>query len=169
MEDMFRIGVIATTHGLKGEVKVFPTTEEPARFKDLKKCYIRTKEKDIEVEKKSCRFFKNMVILGFQEFDTIEQVEGLRQCEIYVKREDAIPLEENEYYIADILDAEVYEENGNKLGILTDVLFTGANDVYSVRTEEGKEILIPVIPECVLEIDTEKKRVTVKLMRGMLE
>lgn len=168
MEDMFRIGVITSTHGIKGEVKVFPTTDDAARFQDLKKCYIRTKNGDIEVEKKSCKFFKNMVILGFREFDNVNQAECYRQCEIYVKREDAIPLSENEYYIADIINADVYEDNGKKLGILTDVLFTGANDVYSVTMEDGKELLIPVIPDCVLDINTDEKRVTVKLMKGML-
>lgn len=168
MEDMFRIGVITSTHGIKGEVKVYPTTDDVSRFKKLKKCFIRTKKQDIEVEKKSCKFFKNMVILGFQEFDNINQVEEFRQCEIYVKREDAIPLEEGEYYIADILDADVYEDSGKKLGVLTDVLSTGANDVYVVKMENGKELLIPVIPDCVLEINTDEKRVTVKLMKGML-
>ncbi len=168
MEDMFRIGVITSTHGVKGEVKVYPTTDDVNRFKTLKKCYIRTKGGDIEVEKKSCKFFKNMVILGFKEFDNINLVECYKQCDIYVNREDAVPLEENEYYIADVMNADVFEENGNKLGVLTDVLFTGANDVYEVTMEDGRKVLLPVIPECVLDIDTEKKRITVRLMKGLL-
>ncbi len=168
MEDMFRIGVITSTHGIRGEVKVYPTTDDVNRFKSLKKCYIRTKSEDIEVEKKNCKFFKNMVILAFNEFDNINQVEKFRQCDIYVKREDAIKLAEDEYYIADIIGAVVSDEDGKKLGILQDVIFTGANDVYSVIMENGKELLIPVIKDCVLDIDTENRKVTVRLMKGML-
>ena len=81
MEEFFRIGVITSTHGLKGEVKVFPTTDDVNRFKKLKKCILRTNKGDIEVEKNSCKFFKNMVILSFKEFKDINEIEKYKNCE----------------------------------------------------------------------------------------
>ncbi len=169
MEDFFRIGVITKPHGLKGEVKVFPTTDDAKRFKKLKKCIIRTKKGDIEAEKKSCKFFKNLVILSFVGYDDINEVEAFRNCDIYVSREDAVPLEEGEYYISDVIGSDVYEDNGSHLGTVNDVLQTGANDVFTVAMENGKELLIPVINDCVIDIDTEGKKVIVKLMKGMLD
>jgi len=169
MEDFFRIGVITKPHGLKGEVKVFPTTDDAKRFKKLKKCIIRTKKGDIEAEKKSCKFFKNLVILSFVGYDDINEVEAFRNCDIYVSREDAVPLEEGEYYISDVIGSDVYEDNGSHLGTVNDVLQTGANDVFTVAMENGMELLIPVINDCVIDIDTEGKKVIVKLMKGMLD
>ncbi len=168
MEDFFRIGVITSTHGLKGEVKVFPTTDDVNRFKKLKKCILRTPKGDIEVEKNSCKFFKNMVILSFKEFKDINEIVKYKNCELYVTREDAMPLDEDEFYIADVIGMEVYEDD-NKLGELEDVLQTGANEVFSVRLTDGKELLIPVIKQCVLNIDYEARKVMVKLMKGMLD
>jgi 16S rRNA processing protein RimM len=168
-EDMFRIGVITSAHGLRGEVKVYPTTDDVGRFKRLNKCFIRTKKGDIEVEKNGCKFFKNMVILSFKEFNDINQVEGLKSCDIYVSRENAVPLDEDEFYIADVIDMEIIDENGKKLGVLSDVMQTGANDVFVVTLNDGKELLIPVIKDCVLDIDYEAGCITVRLMKGMLD
>lgn len=156
-EDMFRIGVITSTHGLKGEVKVFPTTDDPARFKKLKNALFVQKWRCTSGEK-SCKFFKNMVILSFSEFNDINEIEKYKGCELYVTREDAVPLEEDEFYIADVIDAEVFEDNGKKLGTLVDVMQTGANDVFVVKMENGKEVLLPVIKDCVLDINAEEKR-----------
>ncbi|MDE6024339.1 MAG: ribosome maturation factor RimM [Lachnospiraceae bacterium] len=169
MEDIFRIGVITRPHGLKGEVKVYPTTDDVNRFKSLKKCFIRTKKADIHVEKKSCKFFKNMVILSFKEFDNINDVEVFKNCDLYVTREEAVPLEEDEYYISDVIGAEVYNENGKRLGEIKDVIQTGANDVFVVRMEDEKELLLPVINDCILEINSDEKKVVARLMKGMLD
>jgi 16S rRNA processing protein RimM len=168
-EDMFRIGVITSTHGLKGEVKVYPTTDDVNRFKKLKNCVIRTKKGDIEVEKSGCKFFKNMVILSFKEFNDINQVEGFKSCEIYVTREAAVPLEEDEFYIADVIDMDIVDESGEKLGVLKDVMQTGANDVFVIALNDGRELLMPVIKDCVLDIDYGAGHVTVRLMKGMLD
>ncbi len=167
-EDMFRIGVITSTHGLKGEVKVFPTTDDVNRFRDLKNCYIRTKTGDVPVEKKTCKFFKNMVILSFSEFKDINEIEKYKGCELYVTRENAVPLEEDEFYIADVIGAEVVEDNGNRLGTLVDVLQTAANDVFVVQMDDSREVLLPVIKECVLDIDAENKIIRVHMMDGLL-
>lgn len=169
MEDMFRIGVITSTHGLKGEVKVFPTTDDVNRFKSLKKCYISTKTGMLEVKKKTCKFFKNMVILSFEEFKDINEIEKYKSCELYVTREDAVALSEDEYYIADALGAKVVDEDGKEIGVLDDVMQTGANDVFVVKTSDNKEILMPVIADCVLDMDLENKLITVRIMKGMLD
>lgn len=169
MEDIFRIGVITTTHGLKGEVKVFPTTDDLNRFKSLKKCFIRTAKEDIPVEKNTCKFFKNMVILSFKEFKDINEVERFRNCDIYVTREDAVPLDEDEYYISDVIGMNVVLEDGAELGVLDDVMLTGANDVFVIKLKDGKELLMPVIKECVLDVNYEENKVTVRLMKGMLD
>lgn len=169
MEDMFRVGVIASTHGLKGEVKVFPTTDDKNRFKSLRKCYIRTKNGDIEVEKASCKFFKNMAILSFKGYEDINLIEKYKGCDLYVDREDAVPLSEGEYYIADVIGADIVDEDKNKIGTLEEVMQTGANDVFVVKTVDGGELLIPVISDCVLDMNLEEGLITVRLMKGMLD
>ena len=169
MEDIYRIGVITTTHGLKGEVKVFPTTDDLNRFKKLKKCFIRTPKEDIQVEKNSCKFFKNMVILSFKEFGDINEVERFRNCDIYVTRDNAVPLEEDEYYISDVIGMNIILEDGSELGVLQDVMQTGANDVFVIKLKDDKELLMPVIKDCVLDMNYDTGKITVRLMKGMLD
>lgn len=169
MEDLLKVGVITSTHGIRGEVKVFPTTDDIQRFTYLKECVIDTGKQQIPVEVEGCKFFKNQAILKFKEFQSIDEVEKYKGAGLWVTREHAVPLEEGEFYIADIIDADVYEENGEYLGRLTEVMETGANDVYVVKLESGKELLIPAIPQCILDVDTEQPRVTVRLMKGMLD
>ena len=169
MEDLLKVGVITSTHGIRGEVKVFPTTDDIQRFTYLKECVIDTGKQKLPVEVEGCKFFKNQAILKFKEFQSIDEVEKYKGAGLWVTREHAVPLEEGEFYIADIIDAEVYEENGEYLGRLTEVMETGANDVYVVKLESGKELLIPAIPQCILDVDTEQPRVTVRIMKGMLD
>lgn len=168
MEDYFRVGVIANTHGIRGEVKVFPTTEDPSRFKGMKEIILDTGKEKKELEVASVRFFKNMVILKFKGKDNINDMEPYKGMDLLVTRENAIPLKEGEYYIADIIGATVVTEDGAEFGILKDVLTTGANDVYVVE-HENREVLLPVIPDCVLKRDMEQKVVTVRLMKGLLD
>ena len=169
MEEYFRIGVITTTHGLKGEVKVFPTTEDPSRFSSLKTCYLLDRKEYRPLTVISARYFKNLVILGFQEITTIEEAMPLKQKELYIDRANAIPLEEGEYYIADILGGEVVDEEGNHLGILEDYMETGAQDVYRIRRDNGKEFLIPAVDAFIPKVDVENKKITVRLIPGMME
>lgn len=169
MENLLRIGVIASTHGVKGEVKVFPTTDDNQRFKKLKTVILDTGKDKITLEIESVRFFKQMVILKFKGFDNINDIEKYKGKDLLVTRENAVPLEENEYFIYDIIDADVVLEDNTSYGVVKEVLTTGANDVYVVLTNDGKEVLLPVIDECVKEIDTEKKKVTVHLMPGLLD
>jgi len=169
MEDLLRVGVIANTHGIRGEVKVFPTTDEKERFKDLKKVILDMGKEQKVLEIQSVRFFKNLVILKFKGIDNINDIEMYKGKDLLVTREDAVPLEEGEYFIADLLDLDVYSDEDEKIGILYDVMQTGANDVYVVKTEEGKEILLPAIDECILDINLEESRMTVHIMEGLLD
>lgn len=168
MEQYLRVGVIASTHGLKGEVKVFPTTDEPERFRKLKKVFLDTGKEYMPLKIKSVKFFKNQVILKFDEFQDINEVEKYRGKDLLIDREQALPLAENENFIVDLINMDVYDEEEQRLGTLTDVLQTGANDVYVVETEEGKEILLPAIPSCILEVDVEAAKMIVRIPEGLL-
>ncbi|MDO4322417.1 MAG: ribosome maturation factor RimM [Lachnospiraceae bacterium] len=169
MQDILQVGAVTSTHGIAGEVKVFPTTDDPNRFKKLKKVLIDTGNGMRELEIVRVKFFKNMVILKFRDHDKIEDVMPYKGKELYVTRENAVKLKKNEYFIADLIGMEVYTEDGDKLGRLRNVLQTGANDVYEVELEDGREVLIPAIRQCILEVDTEHAKMTVHLLEGLLE
>lgn len=169
MDDMLRIGVIANTHGIKGEVKVFPTTDDINRYKQLKEVILDTGKEHKKLEIENIRFFKQMVIVKFKGIDTINDIEKYKGKDILVTREQAIPLEEDEYFIYDIIGAAVITEEGREIGRLEEVLQTGANDVFVVKSLEGKELLFPVIKDCVLDINIEEKKVTIHVMKGLLE
>ena len=169
MDNLLQIGMITSTHGIRGEVKVFPMTDDNKRFKKLKECFIEYRNECIPVVCKSAKFFKNMVILGFEGIDNINDVEKYRQCKLYVDRQHAVALENDEYFIADLIDMEVCDEEGKLIGTLKDVISTGANDVYAVETPEGKEVLFPAIKQCVLDVDTEARKMTVHVMEGLLD
>ncbi len=168
MEDLLQVGVITQTHGIRGEVKVFPTTDDPGRFKKLKKAILDTGKEQIEVEISSVRFQKNLVILGFKGIDNINDVEKYKKCPILVTREDAVPLEDNEYFVCDLYGISVIDDMDRDLGHISDVIETGANDVYVVEGEFG-EILIPAIKDCILSVSIEEKRMRVHLLKGLLE
>lgn len=170
MQDLFRVGVIANTHGVRGEVKVFPTTDAPERFKKLKTVILDAKREKITLEIQEAKFFKNLVILKFKGIDNINDIEKYKGCDLLVTRENATPLDEGEYYIADLIDMVVVDEDGKELGAMFDVLQTGANDVFVVKLNDSdKELLLPNIPECVLNVDTEKQKITVHVMDGLMD
>lgn len=169
MEKYFRVGVIANTHGIRGEVKVYPTTDDINRFKKLKKCILDTGKEYIDLNVESVKFFKNMVIIKFKEYNNINDIECYKGKDILVSRDNAVKLEKGEYYIADILGAKVILEDGSEFGVLEDVMQTGANDVYVVKTLDNKEVLLPKIDECVKKLDIENKIVTVHIMKGLLD
>lgn len=169
MEDLLQVGVITTTHGIRGEVKVFPTTDDPKRFKDLKQVVVDTGRQQLDMEIASVKFFKNMVIVKFKGIDDINDVEKYRKAGIYVTRENAVPLKENEYFIADLIGLTVVTEEGEELGKIDDVLQTGANDVYVVKQKNAADLLIPAIHDCVKEVDLENGKMTVHLLPGLRE
>lgn len=169
MEELFRVGVISNTHGIRGEVKVYPTTDNVRRFDDLKEVILDTGKEQLILHVTSVKYFKNTVILKFKEFDNINDIIPYKGMDLLVTRENAIPLEEGEYYIADIIGSKVITDEDKILGTLTDVLQTGANDVYVVKTKDGKEVLLPSIEECILDRDIENKIVKVHIMKGLLD
>ena len=169
MEELLQVGVITTTHGVRGEVKVFPTTDDPARFKKLKKVILDDGKSRREVEIRSVRFFKNMVILSFQGIDTMNDAEKLRQAKLFVTRENAVKLKKDEYFIADLIGLKVVTEDGESFGTLKDVLATGANDVYVVERPDASEVLLPAIKECILNVDMEQGCISVHIMDGLLD
>ena len=169
MEELFRVGVISNTHGIRGEVKVYPTTDNVRRFDDLKEVILDTGKEQLILHVTSVKYFKNMVILKFKEFDNINDIIPYKGMDLLVTRENAIPLEEGEYQIADIIGSKVITDEDKILGTLTDVLQTGANDVYVVKTKDGKEVLLPSIEECILDRDIENKIVKVHIMKGLLD
>lgn len=164
-----RVGVYANTHGVRGEIKVFPTTDDTSRFKKLKKVYLDLGKEKMELEIQSVRFFKNMVILKFKGIDNINDIEKYKGKDLLIQRKDAVKLDEDEYFICDIIGSKVVTEDGEEVGSLKEVLQTGANDVYVVTTPDKKEILLPVIKDCVLDVNTEEKIVTVHLMAGIMD
>lgn len=168
MEKQLQVGVISSTHGIRGEVKVFPTTNDAARFKELKQVYLETGKEQIPLEIERVKFFKKSAILKFKGIDDINDIEKYRGKSLLIDREDAATLEENEYYIADMLGMEVYTEDGSHFGRLRDVMETGANDVYIVETEEYGEVLIPAILDCILDVDVEAGRMKIHLMEGLI-
>lgn len=167
MEEYFRIGVITSTHGLRGEVKVYPTTDDPDRFMQLKECILDTGKQKIPMEAERARMFKGMVIVKFRGYDTIESIEPYKGKDLLVDREHAVPLEEGENYISDLIGLRVVSDDGKMTGELFDVLQTGANDVYVVRAENGKEVLIPVTREFVTDVDLDAGVITVHLIPGL--
>ena len=164
MEDLLQVGVITTTHGIRGEVKVYPTTDDVHRFEELESVLLDTGKEYRELKIKSVQY----AILKFKGIDNINDIEKYKGKSLFVTRENAQPLGEDEYYIADLIGMEVYLEDGSHFGTLKDVMETGANDVYIIKTEEGKEVLIPAIYECILDVDVEAGKMEIHLLDGLV-
>lgn len=169
MEDLLRVGVITSTHGIAGAVKVFPTTDDPVRFKKLKKCILIHNNERLELDVAEAKFFKNMVILRFKQFDNINLVEKYRNAELFVTRDNAVPLEKDEYFICDLIGLKVIDEADNEIGIITDVLQTAANDVYEIDNGKGKKYLFPAIKQVVLSVNLEERNMRVHILEGLLD
>jgi 16S rRNA processing protein RimM len=169
MVDYLRVGVITSPHGLRGDVKVFPTTDDVNRFKKLKKAYIDTGKEKMPVTVEQVRFFKNMVILKFKEMNRIEDCEPFRNKDILITRDQAVKLNPDENFIADLIGLKVLTDEGEEFGTVKDILQTAANDVYVIEGPEGKEYLFPSIKECILNVDLEAGTVTVHIMDGLLD
>ena len=169
MENMLRVGVITSPHGIKGEVKVFPTTDDAKRFKDLKKVILDTGKEYIPMEIEHVKFFKNMVILKFRGYDNINEIEKYKSRDLLITRDQAVDLEPDEYFITDLIGLTVVSDQGAELGTLKDVLETGANDVYVVAMKDGKELMLPAIGDCILNVDLEQGRMEVHVLEGLMD
>lgn len=167
MEDLLQVGVITTTHGIRGEVKVYPTTDDAHRFDYQESVLLDTGKELCELEIQRVKYFKQFVILKFRDVDNINDIEPYKGKSLYVTRDFAVPLEENEYYIADLIDMDVFLEDGSLFGTLKDVMETGANDVYVIHTTDKKEVLVPAIKDCVKEVDVEQNKMIIHLLKGL--
>ena len=167
--DLYHVGAITQTHGVRGEVKVFPLTDDVMRFKNMKDLILDTGREQITLEVTSARPQKNLVILKFKGYDSINDVEKYKGAKLYVTKENRVACDEDEYFIADLIGLTVVTEEGQALGTLIDVISTGANDVYVVEMPSGREVLLPAIRDCILNVDDEEGKMTVHLLDGLLE
>ncbi len=169
MEKYFEIGQIVNTSGLKGVIKVKPFTDDIAKFNDLETIYISVKKELKEFKIEQVRFSKNMVFLKLEGIDTIEEAEKYRNLYLKIKRDKDEKLDKDTYYIVDILGCKVYTDEQKELGTVDDVFETGSNDVYVVKDEAGKQVLLPAIKEVIKNIDIENKTIIVHLLEGLIQ
>lgn len=169
MENLLKVGIISSTHGIRGEVKVFPTTDDPQRFKKIQSILLDSGKEKRNLKIQSVKFFKQFVILKFEEIDDINDVEKYKGSGLYVTRDQAVELKKDEYFIADLIGLTVIAEEEKLEGTLKDVMETGANDVYVIELTDGRELLLPAIKECVLSVDIEKGEMKIHLLEGLLD
>lgn len=169
MEDLLQVGIITSTHGVRGEVKVYPTTDDPRRFRRLKEVVLDTGKEKMNLEIEGVKFFKQFVILKFKGLDNINDIEKYRQKSLYVTHKNAVRLQRDEYFIADLIGLKVQDEDGKELGTVKDVIETGANDVYEVEMADGKSLLLPAIKQCILNVDVENGTMQVHVLEGLLD
>ena len=167
MVEYFEIGLISNTHGLKGEMKVRPYTESAKRYGELKKIWILVNNVNKEYEIENVRYQKDVVLLKLKGIDDISDAERLKNHVITIPREAGKSLSENEFYIADLIGCEVY--SNEYLGVVSDVFTAGGSDIYVVKREKQKDLLLPAIASVVKKIDVEQKRIDVEIPRGLLD
>ena len=167
--DLLEVGKIVNTHGLRGEVKVVPWTDYPEVFEDIATVYRKTKENYEKLTIRGIKYQKGNIILRFAEITDINEAEKNKNQVLYAERDDLGELPEGVYYIADLIGLTVITDEGEEIGEIVDVINTGANDIYDIKREGRKNLLLPVIPDVVLKVDIENKRVTVHMMEGLDE
>lgn len=168
MEEFLELGQIVNSYGIKGFLKVVAYTDDNTRFSKLKTIYIEKSGKLQEYAIEEVKYNKNLVLLKLKGIDTIEQAEKFKNCYLKINRKDAIELDEDSYFLVDLIGMEVYTESGENLGKLIDVFPTGSNDVYVVKNEEGKQVLLPAIKDVIISVDVQNKKMIVNLIDGLL-
>ena len=169
MNDMFIVGKIVNTHGVKGELRIMPSTDDPKRFSKFKKMYVERKSVE-EYEIESVRYHKNFVLIKFKGIDDMTSAELFKGALLKINREDGAPLAKDEYYISDLFGLKVYTEEERYLGEIVDVIYTGSNDVYAVRKEDrAKDLLLPAIKQVIKEVNMLERKMTVALLEGLEE
>lgn len=165
--DRLEAGKIINTHGLRGEVKVVTWTDYPEVFEDIAFVWVKRRSGEERLDIKNIKYQKNNIIVKFAQINSIEEAEQYKNLVLLVDRDQMPPLPEGMNYIVDLIGLEVYDEAGEKIGEIADVINTGANDIYDVKREGKRNLLLPVIDECVLNVDVENGRVTVHIMEGL--
>ena len=168
MQEYLEIGQIVNTFGVKGMVKVNPFTDDITIFDKLKKVYICKKASMEEVEIEEVKYHKNMVLLKIKGINDMNQAEKCKGLYLKIHRKDAIKLPKDTYFIADLLGLEVYTDEGVLLGKVDDIYNTGSNDIYVVKDDLGKQILLPGTKEVLKEISLEKEKIVVHLIKGLI-
>ena len=168
MQKRLEVGQIVNTFGIKGEVKVVPFTDDIKRFDELKNVYVKTKKESKQYKVENVKYHKNMVLIKLEGINNVESAEILRNAFLEIDRKDAVPLEEGTYFIADLIGLEVYTEEGKLLGKVDDIYNTGSNDIYVVKDELGKQILLPGIKEVIKEVMLEQEKIIVHLIPGLI-
>ena len=166
--EYIEIGQIVNTNGLKGIVKVNPFTDDISKFEDLKYVYIQLKNELKKVKIEQVRYNKNQVLLKLEGIDSIEEAEKYRNFYLKTEKESQEDLGEDTYYIVDLIGLDVYSDKNEYLGKIEDVFPTGSNDVYVVKDNLGKQILIPAIADVVKEVDLKNKKMTINLIPGLI-
>ena len=167
MEGLLEIGQIVNSYGIKGFFKIVPFTDDITRFDKLKTVYIEKNKKLLSMEIEEVKYHKNLVLLKLKGIDDINDTEQYKNCYLKIDRKDAVELQENSYFIVDLIGMEVVTDEGVLLGNLIDVFPTGSNDVYVVKDEKGKQTLLPAIKEVIKNVDVENKKMIVHLMEGL--
>lgn len=168
MDEYLEIGQIVNTNGLKGVLKIKPLTDDITRFEDLETVYIEKAKELVEFKIQEVKYSKNMVLLKLEGIDDIDEAEKYKNFYLKINREDAVELEDDSYFIVDIIGCEVYTDTDELLGKVTDVFPTGSNDVYTVKNSEGNEILLPAIADVIKDVDIENKKIIIHLMEGLI-
>ena len=154
--DYLRVGQIVRAHGVQGDVKVIPLTDDPARFRALKTAYLETAGAYAPVAITGVRFQPDAVLLHLSGYDTVERAESLKNVYLCVTRDNAVKLQKDTYFVADLIGCDVFDSNGKSYGKLTDVLETGANDVYEI---DGGKLLVPALKRVLDTVDVANKRI----------
>lgn len=168
MINYLKVGQIVNTHGVRGEVKVYPLTDDLKRFDKLKFVFIKSGDQYKKVQVQGVKYVKSMAVLKLSGIESMNDAEKYRDMYIYIDRENAIKLPEDTYFIADLIGMDVLDGLGNPLGKLTNVISTGSNDVYEIKPEEGKSFLIPAIGDVVKDVDVANKKMVVELLEGLI-
>lgn len=169
MQKLLEIGQIVNSYGIKGFLKVVPYTDDITRFDNLKTIYIEKNKKLEEMQIEEVRYHNNLVLLKLKGIDDINDTLEYKNCYIKIDRKDAVELPKNSYFIVDLIGLEVYTEEGTLIGTLVDVFPTGSNDVYVVKDELGKQILLPAIGDVIKDVQLENKKMIVHLIEGLGE
>lgn len=169
MVEYFDVGIIVNTHGVKGEVKVMPLTDDPQRFEILKWVYLDTPQGLKKVNITGVKYLKGMVLMKLQGIENMNAAELLKNTVLKVDRSNAVKLPEDSYFICDLISSEVYDIDGTLLGALADIIKTGSNDVYVVKSPGKNDLLIPALKSVVTQISIKDKKITVKLPEGLVE
>lgn len=167
-QSFFEIGQIVNTFGIKGFVKINPFTDDLERFEELKSVFVVKNKELIEMQIEEVKYHKHLVLVKFKGIEDINMAEKYKGCYIKIKRENARKLPEGTYFIADLIGIKVYDEDGNLLGKVDDIYNNKSTDIYVIKDDLGKQILLPSTKEVIKQIDVDEERMVVHLIDGLV-